>query len=485
MSESFFFYDLETTGFNTRSDRIMQFAGQRTDADLNLIGDPVNRLIKLTPDVLPSPDAVLLTGITPQQTFSEGVSEAEFLDYFHSEVVRPNTTFLGFNSIRFDDEFMRFLNYRNYYDAYEWQWKDGCSRWDLLDLVRMTRALRPEGIKWPYNEDDQPVNRLELLSKANSLEHEHAHDALSDVMATIGLAKLIKTKQPDLFNYANSHRDKASVKEIVLKGEPFVYTSGRYAGELLHTTIVTLLAKHPEQDAALVYDLRSDPREFIDMSVEEVVESWTANRDSTIPRLPIKTLKYNRCPAVAPIGVVKEKPTQDRISLDISVVSKNIQTLKKHQASLAKKVIEAIHKLDQARAQNKIGSSHDDLTVDEKLYEAFVGSGDKAIMHSMRSSSPGKINKLADKFQDSRLQKLAPVYKARNYPELLTTEENKEWEDYRRAKLFKGGQSSQSVKFFERLQELSKDNQASKKKAYLIEELKLYGESIVPVDEVD
>src|SRR3954451_6576935 len=111
MAASFFFYDLETSGFDPRSARIMQFAGQRTDMDLQPIGEPVNVLIKLTPDVLPEPDAILLTGITPQQTIADGVTEAEFLKLFYDQVVQPDTTFMGFNTIRFDDKFMHFLNY--------------------------------------------------------------------------------------------------------------------------------------------------------------------------------------------------------------------------------------------------------------------------------------------------------------------------------------------------------------------------------------
>ena len=109
MAASFFFYDLETSGFNPRSARIMQFAGQRTDMDLKPIGEPVNCLIKLTPDVLPGPDAILVTGITPQKTLADGMTEAEFLRIFYEDVVKPDTIFTGFNNVRFDDEFMRFL----------------------------------------------------------------------------------------------------------------------------------------------------------------------------------------------------------------------------------------------------------------------------------------------------------------------------------------------------------------------------------------
>lgn len=198
---TFFFYDLETSGLDPRRHRIMQFAGQRTDMDLQPVGKPVNILVSLSEEVLPDPGAILVTGITPQKTREEGYSEAEFLKLLHDQVVTPGTIIAGFNSVRFDDEFMRYTLYRNFYDPYEWQWKDECSRWDMLDVVRMTRALRPEGIDWPVDAEGNPTNRLELITARNGLAHENAHDALSDVFALIDVARLIKTKQPKLFEY--------------------------------------------------------------------------------------------------------------------------------------------------------------------------------------------------------------------------------------------------------------------------------------------
>ena len=212
--KSFFFYDLETSGLNPRTDRIMQFAGQRTDMDLNPIGEPVNVLVKMTDDALPSPGAIMVTKITPQQTLADGITEAEFSKYVTEEIFTPETVAVGYNTVRFDDEFMRAVFWRNFYDPYEFEWKDGRSRWDMLDVVRLTRALRPEGINWPFTEDGKPTNRLELMTKLNGLSHEHAHDALSDVYATIAVAGLIREKQPELFKFLFSIRNKNDVKKI-------------------------------------------------------------------------------------------------------------------------------------------------------------------------------------------------------------------------------------------------------------------------------
>lgn len=478
MAASFFFYDLETSGFNPRAARIMQFAGQRTDLDLKPLGRPVNVLVKLTPDVLPSPDAVLVTGITPQQTLADGLTEAEFLKLFYGEVVRPDTVFVGFNSIRFDDEFMRFLHYRNFYDAYEWQWKNSNSRWDLLDVVRMTRALRPEGIKWPFAPDGKPANRLEFLTKLNKLSHDNAHDALSDVKATIAVAKLVRGKQKDLFEYLLGMRDKKKVEALVNKGEPFVYTSGKYSSEYLHTTVVALLTKQPRADA-LVYDLRFDPAPFVKMSVDEIVEAWQYNPDPYAVRLPVKTLKFNRCPAVAPLGVIKDEAAQERLKLPLETVTKHLKILKQHQPEFTKKVLEAVARLDEERERAQTALVDDKLTVDERLYDGFVGDADKSAMRAIRATAPDKLSELADGITDARLKNLLPLYKARNYPKSLNQEEQAAWDRFCHDKLLSGGNDSKLVKYFNRLEELSKDKLTGQQQ-YLLEELRLYGESIVP-----
>ena len=264
MAKTFFFYDLETSGLNPRSQRVMQFAGQRTDMNLNPIGEPIDVLVKLSEDILPEPYAILVTGTTPQKTLQDGISEPDFVKMFTEDVATPDTIIVGFNTVRFDDEFMRHTLWRNFYDPYEWSWSEGRSRWDMLDVVRMTRALRPDGINWPVNEEGEPVNKLELLSEANNLEHNHAHDALSDVEATIGVANLIKQKQPNLFEWLLKNRDKREVAKMVNldDSKPFVYSSGRYGRECNFTTIAIPIALGSRPGSIVVYDLRYDPSDF-------------------------------------------------------------------------------------------------------------------------------------------------------------------------------------------------------------------------------
>ena len=484
MAASFLFYDLETSGVSPKSARVMQFAAQRTDMNLEPIGEPYNFLIKLTPDTLPDPEAILVTGITPQQTITDGYSEAEFLRIFHDQVAIPGTVFVGFNSIRFDDEFMRYLHYRNFHDPYEWSWRDDRSRWDMLDVVRMMRALRPEGIQWPFASDGSPTNRLELLAELNGIKHEQAHDALSDVQATIGLARLIRDSQPKLFSYLLTLRDKKAVAKVLQSDQPFVYTSGRYDSSYEKTTAAAVLADVPDQaQAKLVYDLRYNPADYVPLSVDKVIEQWQLPQKERSLHIPVKLMRLNRCPAIAPLSVLNES-SQERLQLDTEVIKKHQTDLNKHQQKLAQLFREAHVGLQKQRQQQFISSDSD---VDGAMYDAFLGDADRRQLPSVREAPPEKLDVSEFKFSDDRLVQLLPLYKARNYPDSLSPDEAQQWEAFRTRKLL--GDSSDTSgelhQFAQRLQsvasrpEVMEDSQ----KQYLLQELQLYAESIAPIPE--
>jgi exodeoxyribonuclease-1 len=478
MAASFFFYDLETSGFDPKSARIMQFAGQRTDMELHPVGDPVNVLIRLAPDTLPDPDAVLVTGITPQETLEHGISEVAFLQQFYETVVVPDTIFLGFNSIRFDDGFMRFLNYRNLYDPYRWQWCDGCSKWDLLDVVRLTRALRPNGINWPFAPDGKPSNRLELLTSLNGLDHENAHDAGSDVAATIAVARLIRDKQPKLFQFLLDMRDKKKVAAFVSSGEPFIYTSGSYPAEYEKTTVVIKLADYENGQGAVVYDLREDPSQWVAKSAVELAAAmaWRPRNDPR-PHVPVKVLHYNRCPAVAPLQVL-DAASQERLHLDMEAVAENARKLQA-QPDFAVAVREAMAASTARPQQGQLVT--DEQTVDGQLYDGFMGDADRRRTERLHASTPGAINQFAGSFQDMRLNTLLPLYKARNYPESLTNAEQIVWEAFCRTRLTGGGENSRYAAYMARLKEILEMRNLTARQHQLLEGLRSYGESLIPV----
>lgn len=484
MAANFLFYDLETSGISPKSARVMQFAAQRTDMNLEPISEPYNFLIKFTPDILPDPEAILVTGITPQQTITDGYSEAEFLRIFHDQIAIPGTVFVGFNSIRFDDEFMRYLHYRNFYDPYDWSWRDDRSRWDMLDVVRMMRALRPEGMQWPYASDGSPANRLELLAELNDIKHEQAHDALSDVQATIELARLIRNNQPKLFSYLLTLRNKKAVAQVLQLDQPFVYTSGCYDSAYEKTTVAAVLADVPDQaQARLVYDLRHNPIDYASLSVDKIVEQWQLPQKDRSLHIPVKLMRLNRCPAIAPLSVLNES-SQERLQLDIGLIKKHQSNLNKYLQKLTQLFQEAHASLQKQYQQQFFGSAGD---VDGAMYDAFLSDADRQQLPLVRQAPPEKLDVSEFNLSDDRLVQLLPLYKARNYPDSLTPDEAQHWEAFRTRKLLGGSSdiSGELHQFVQRLQSVASRSAVMEdsQKQYLLQELQLYAESIAPIPE--
>lgn len=471
MAKSFFFYDLETSGLSARDDRVMQFAGQRTDMELNPIGEPYNILVRLSDDTLPSPDALMVTGISPQQTLDEGYSEAEFARILTTEIFTEDTIAVGYNNVRFDDEFVRHLLWRNFHDPYEWSWRDGRSRWDLLDVVRMTRALRPEGIVWPVDKEGKATNRLELLTKENGISHENAHDALADVVALIDITRLIKQKQPQLFAYLLKMRDKKEVQTLVNLDDkqPFVYVSGRYDSEWDKATIAFPLAPATNGNV-LVYDLRQDPSDFIELSEKELAEKlfapWEARKAADFVKLPVKVLQYNRCPAVAPLGVLEQGDGWARIGLSQELIQSHMKVLLSHP--------EFAEKLRTLFERKKEYPASPD--VEAQLYDGFLNDRDRLRVETVRNASERELADFHPEFVDERLSPLLLHYKARNYPTTLSESESITWEAWRSDHI-----QRQLPAFMKALQRLSKT--ADENRQFMLQELQLWAESVMPSDD--
>ena len=471
MSKTFFFYDLETSGRNPRQDRIMQFAGIRTDMNFNQIGESVNMLVKLNDDVFPDPVALMITGITPQQTIDEGYSEAELAQMLSNDIFTPDTIAVGFNNIRFDDEFIRHLFWRNFHDPYEWGYKDGKSRWDLLDVVRMTRALRPEGINWPVDDKGAATNRLELVASANKLDHFKAHDALSDVEALVGVTKLIRGKQPQLYEYLFKLRDKNEVKKLVNLDfkQPFVYVSGRLDAEFDKATVAFPLTAGKNGNV-IIYDLRYDPVTFINMNSKDLAKklfaTWEDRQADDFIGLPVKELQYNHVPAVAPIGVLTQSDGWGKIKLDI-------QTIEKHKNILlsAPNFAENIRSIFENRKEFKKMSDPA-----AQLYEGFVSDADKIRVEAIRNANETELADFHPNFSDERLDPLLLHYKARNYPKSLAQDEAIAWEKWRTNKLM-----LDLPEFTKSLQKVLQSTDNDDKK-FVLSELHLWAESILPAE---
>jgi len=428
--KTLYWHDYETFGLDPRYDRASQFAGIRTDEDLNVIGEPLMIYCKLAEDSLPSPEACLVTGITPQEADEKGLPEAEFIKLIHDEFAQPNTCGVGYNSLRFDDEFTRFILYRNFYDAYAREWQNGNSRWDIIDMARLTRALRPEGINWPDREDGKPSFRLEHLTAANNIEHAGAHDALVDVYATIALAKLIKTAQPKLYDYVYQHRRKNDVATLLNLHDrtPVIHVSRMYPSKYCGTTLVIPLAKDPTNaNGIIVYDLRYSPDDLINEDAATLREwLFTPYKDlpEGIKRPALKTIHINKCPVVVPENTLNDAAAE---RLDI-----NREQHYKHLAEL-NAAGDLTAKLNEIFTKREFDAIDDP---DASLYSGgFFSGNDKRKMELVREAEPENLSTLSIPFEDNRLEEMLFRYRARNWPETLNEEEQTEWQHYRQQRL--------------------------------------------------
>ena len=469
-SQTFYWHDYETFGTDPQRDSPVQFAGIRTDYDFNIIGDPLVVYCKPAADCLPQPDACIITGITPQLAERKGVCEAEFIRLIDQQFAKANTCTLGYNSLRFDDEVTRNCLYRNFYDPYAREWQNGNSRWDLIDVVRAAWALRPDGILWPVNEEGRPSFKLEQLTKMNNIAHDEAHDALSDVYATLAITRLIKKVQPKLYQFLLAHRVKAEAFNLLQLGsyKPIVHISGKDPAIKHCLAVVLPVCRHPvNSNGIVVYDLSIDPEPMLKLSVKEIQKQiFTATHElpEGMARIPLKTVHINKCPVLAPISVIRPED-QRRLDINLALCYANIDKIRT-ASGLAEKLTAVF-----SASANVERRSDPDL----EIYSGgFFSDNDKKLMTKIRQMAPEEIALQAFKFADRRLPEMLFRYRSRNYPHTLSIDEQKRWKEFCVNKLT-GSQVGSSIllgDYFSRVRELRSSKQAS---VHVINDLEAYG----------
>ncbi len=420
MTQTFLWHDYETWGANPRLDRPVQFAGVRTTPELEIVGEPVAFTCKPPRDRLPQPQACLITGLVPQEAERDGLIEAEFAAAVHEQLAAPGTCAVGYNSIHFDDEVTRQLLYRNFFDPYAREWDNQCSRWDLIDLARMCYALRPQGIEWPLREDGTPSFRLEHLATANHLDQSRAHDALSDVEATLALAKLLRARQPRLFEWHLAMRRKRRVYELLdmTSMTPLLHVSQRYPAERGCLAVVVPIAEHPQRkNEIIVADLDPDPA-WAHFSAEEIRERLFVAR-ADLPegeeRVPLKNVHANKSPALAPLSVLQGVDTA-RIRLDLGRCLAHLATLRTVE-NLAERVRTAF-------AQEIV---HETPDPELALYAGFASDADRRRCTQVRATPPEQLGSREFGFTDPKFNELLFRYRARNWPQSLWPDERARW----------------------------------------------------------
>ena len=473
---TFLWHDYETWGGDPRRDRPAQFAAIRTDLELEQVGLPVNAWCRPPRDRLPMPEATLVTGITPQHCEREGMVEADFARLVHETLAEPGTCGAGYNSLRFDDEVTRALLYRTFHEPYAREWQQGNSRWDLIDAMRMAYALRPDGIEWPLSGEGKPTFRLEQLARVNLVREGAAHDALSDVRATIALARLLRAAQPRLFEYLLTLRDKRAVVALLdwQNLVPLVHSSARIPAERGATTVIVPLAPHAHQNnCVLVFDLMQDPEPLIALDTDEIADRMFTPR-ADLPegteRIQLKLVRANRGPVLAPISVLKDVD-QARIGLDLERCLRHLEVLRQHAPML------------RAKLQLVFGEIAERAPDDPDCALVSGGlppDGEATLRERVRRAAPEDLRALSPLFREPRYRELLFRYRARSWPESLDADEHALWRRHCHERLFRdfGDGSLALPAYYDRIATLRAEREGDGAAQLLLDALEAWGRDL-------
>ncbi|PPI86746.1 exodeoxyribonuclease I [Candidatus Pantoea edessiphila] len=467
-STKFFFHDYETFGTNPALDRPAQFAGVFTDDKFNITTRPKIFYCCLPNDYLPKPESVVVNGIIPQLVMQKGYNEAEFAKRIHNILTIKQTCTVGYNNIQFDDEITRNIFYRNFYDPYAWSWKNGNSRWDLLNVMRACYALRPEGINWPRNKDGFVSFKLKHLTKANGIKHDNIHNAMSDVYATIAIAKLVKEKQPKLFEYLFKNRNKEKIISMIdiVGMKPLLHVSNLFGKSRNNISLILPLAWHPNnRNTLIVIDLSSDIYPLLRRDVfflQKFLYEKKYNKEIA-DKIPLILVHINRCPILASINVLRPED-EIRLGLDRAHCINNLKLIY-NNPEIRKKVLIIFN----MQKQNITSD------VDTKLYDGFFSSSDQAKMNIIHRTSPKLLSKLNLNFENNRLKELLFRYRARNYPNTLSFEEQLCWKKHCKINL-----NYKRIKsFLSEIKLLKKSYKDNQNKIEILRSLYFYAKSII------
>lgn len=268
IKQTYLFYDIETTGLNKCFDQVLQFAAIRTDHQLNELSR-YEIQIKLNPDVIVSP-AALITHRIGIAEFSKGLSEYEAIQKIHALFNTPNTITVGYNSLGFDDEFLRFSFYRNLLSPYTHQYANNCGRIDIYPITLLYYLFKPNHLKWPNNNGSVNL-KLENLNAMNQFFQGQAHNAMVDVEVTLALARKLFEDQT-MWHYVIDYFQKKNDESRIANQTIGFLVNGKIGAESRYIAPVLYLGQHLHYKNQLLY-LRLDDPNLIKTKQDKLKES--------------------------------------------------------------------------------------------------------------------------------------------------------------------------------------------------------------------
>ena len=380
----FVFYDTETTGTNTSFDQILQFAAIKTDHEL----DELERFeirCRILPDIVPSPGAVLITGVGPSR-FTDSALPS------HYEMVRKikakldewtPAVFLGHYSLSFDEHLLRQAFYKTLHAPYLTNTNRNC-RTDSLRIVKCMDLYVPGIVNVPIGDNRQPTYKLEELAHANGFNHSTAHDAMGDVERTVHLCRLLADRADGYWSGFVRFAQKSAALDFVQDEEFFCLTEtySRKANSLM----VCKIGENPDYAAEqLVFNLEVDPEELTRL------DDYTLTARLTERPKPVRVLRSNASPALL---AYEDIPSHLRASMPEENVLRRRASLIRGDECFSQRLVNAFLSTRPEGAPS--------VHVEEQIYESFASRTDQALMERFHTMDWEARPSLLESLSDSR-----------------------------------------------------------------------------------
>ncbi|MGE0279260.1 MAG: exonuclease domain-containing protein [Rhizobiaceae bacterium] len=409
---TYVFYDTETTGTETAFDQILQFAAIKTDDDFNEL-DSFNIRCRIHPYAVPSPGALFVTNVTPAMLVDQSYpSHYEAIRKIRAKLMSWSpAVFVGYNSIDFDEDLLRQALFQTLHSAYLTN-TNGNARGDVMRFANAVASYYPDAIAVPEDEKGRKTFKLERLAPANGFQHDNAHEAMSDVRATIFMARLLRERAPDVWDAMSRATRKADAVDM-LYAAPILSITERMFGRT-YSWLATACGTNPNNSGQVaIFDLAYNPDEYIGLSADELIDVLNAKTKV------IRTVRANAQPIVMPANRAPD-------------IAKALAVPKEERERRAALV--ADNAVFQARVAEALSRRHEDKEppahIEQRIYDGFPSDADNILMEKFHGTPWADRHDFCGKFKDERVSEFSRRVIYCERPETLPKNDKKRLKEW-------------------------------------------------------